>query len=379
MSTYKSLYLAAIVTIVLAGATLLPGADSIDGFMYVGSLDQKLLVINEADGEVVAEIPLGGIPRTTVSAAEPSQLHIVTTQLQFETVDLAARKVTRSFSLSDGRSSPRLVRSGGRTFSGLAVDPGGRYVYATMEAAIKEIDHFRIEPPVFVTIDLEEQRISKSTPFPKGYDQGFGFAATYKLSPDGQKLYVFDDDIVVFDVAALKELDRIPLAKPPYPGASPYRLTASDDPNDSPGIVTSVFTSTDPIVHKETLGLATLDLATGTVDYRPFGPAFPMVGFALSPDRKVGYSLMITRAGANRETEWWVWDIDSAKVIRRAPVPARPNFRFGVSSDGSKLFVYGSGSTIEFYDAETLKAIKMLYLNKDTTTNLITLPGKAKS
>jgi WD40 repeat protein len=171
----------------------------------------------------------------------------------------------------------------------------------------------------------------------------------------------------------MKKVDRIELAKPVHPGASPYRLTASDDPNDPPETVTSVFTTVDPIVHKETLGMARVDLNTRKVDYQALGPSFPMVGFALTPDRKLGYSLMVTRAGANRETEWWVWDVATKRVIRKAMIPQRPNFRFSMSSDGSRLYVYGAGSTIEVYDAKTLQSLKMVYLNKDTTTNLITV------
>ena len=193
---------------------------------------------------------------------------------------------------------------------------------------------------------------------------------------DGKLLYVFDEDIVVFNLSDLKEVDRIPLAKPEYPGASPYRLSAGDDPNDDPQIVTTVFTSVDPVVHKETLGLGKLDLMTKKVDYKPIGPAFPMVGFLLSPDRKLGYSLMVTRPGANRETQWWVWDVDQQKVIRTASVTPRINFRPAVSSDGSMLYLYGGGSTIEIYDAKTLEAKKMVYLNKDSTTNLITIAGR---
>jgi hypothetical protein len=292
--------------------------------------------------------------------------------MDVETVDLATRKVISSFNLSDGRSNPRLVRAGGRGFSGIAVDPTGRYLYTTMKVSVKELDEFRIEPPKFVTIDLAEKKIARSIPFPKGYDQGFGFAATYKVSPDGKLLYVFDQDIVVFDLKDLREVDRIELSKPVHPGASPYRLSANDDPNDDPRYVTSVFTSVDPIVHKETLGVAKLDLLTRKVDYKPIGPALPMVGFVLSPDRKVGYSMMTINAGPNRSTQWWVWDLASGSVVRKQELPARPNFRFGISGDGKKLLVYGSGSTIEFYDANTLKATKMLYLNKDTTTNVIT-------
>jgi ssRNA-specific RNase YbeY (16S rRNA maturation enzyme) len=46
-----------------------------------------------------------------------------------------------------------------------------------------------------------------------------------------------------------------------------------------------------------------------------------------------------------------------------------------VTSDGTKLMVYGAGSSIEYFDAKTLKSMKLLYLNKDTTTNVITLAG----
>ena len=57
-------------------------------------------------------------------------------------------------------------------------------------------------------------------------------------------------------------------------------------------------------------------------------------------------------------------------------VPARSNGRPGISSDGKKLYFAGGGSTIEFYDAATLQSTKLLYLNKDTTTNLIVMAGK---
>ena len=366
-----------LLTSVFAALLTAQTATSLKGLMYVGTIDHKLLVINEDSGDIVGEIPLGGIPRTTVLSADKTKLHIVTTQMQVETVDLASRQVISSFPLSDGKSSPRMTRgAGGRSFSGLAVDPAGRYLYATMSLTVKEIDQYRTDPPQFVMIDLQDKKIAKSIPFPKGYDQGFGFAATYKISPDGKLLYVFDDDIVVFELATMKEVDRIDLAKPEYPGASPYRLAASDDPNDDPGVVTTVFTSVDPIVHKETMGLAKIDLATHKVDYEPIGPAFPMVGFALTPDRKTGYSLMIERTGGNREAEWWVWDIASHSVTKKVPVPARISFRLGMSSDGKKLYLYGAGSTIEFFDANTLQSTKLLYLNKDTTTNLIVLAGK---
>ncbi len=353
--------------------------------MYVGTLDKKLLVIDEAKEDVVGEIPLGGIPRTTALSADKKKLHIFTTQMLLETVDLESRKVISSFSVSDSRTrlriqatAPDIANAGnnGARFSGIAVDPNGRYLYTTMRSVVRDIDQYRIDPPQFVAIDLQDKKIAKAWPFPKEMNQGFGFNATYKVSADGQRLYVFQEDILVFDLDTFKQIDRIELAQPPFPGASPYRLAASDDPYDAPDSVTSVFTSVDSIVHKGTLGLAKIDLTTRKVDYFPVGPLLPMNGFQLSPDRKRGYSVMPKIApGANRATEWWVWDIENHKVINKKDFDTRPTFRFAVGGDGKKLYLYGAGSTLEVWDAETLESRKLIYLNKDTTTNLITLPA----
>ena len=77
--------------------------------------------------------------------------------------------------------------------------------------------------------------------------------------------------------------------------------------------------------------------------------------------------------GANRLTEWWVWDIPNHKVIAKKEFETRPTFKFSVGGDGKRLYLYGAGSTLEIFDAATLESRKLIYLNKDTTTNLVTL------
>ena len=77
--------------------------------------------------------------------------------------------------------------------------------------------------------------------------------------------------------------------------------------------------------------------------------------------------------GGNRATEWWVWDIDTHSVIKKQEFESRPTFRFSVGGDGKHLYLYGAGSTLEVWDAATLKSKKLIFLNKDTTTNLVTL------
>ena len=363
-------------------------APSSNQLMYVGTIDKKLLVIDEAKEEVVGEISLGGIPRTTALSADKKKIYIFTTQMLLETVDLEARKVISSFSLADPGSklriqanAPDLVNVGNNgRYSGLAVDPQGRYIYTSMRSVMKDLDQYRVNPPQFVAIDLQDKKIAKAWPFPKELDQGFGFNATYKVSADGKRLYVFQENILVFDLDTFQQIDKIELAQPPYPGASPYRLAAGEDPYDAADTATSVFTSVDSIVHKGTLGLAKIDLTTRKVDYFPIGPLLPMNGFQLSPDRKRGYSVMPKIAtGANRATEWWVWDIENHKVIKKKEFDTRPTFRFAVGGDGKKLYLYGAGSTLEVWDATTLESRKLIYLNKDTTTNLITIPATVKT
>ena len=366
----------------LAAAALVCAQSPSGQFMYIGTLDKKLLVIDEEKESVVDQIQLGGIPRTTALSADKQKLYIFTTQMVLETVDLATRKVVSSFSLADSRSRPRMGAaapdrinlSGNARYSGIAVDPTGRYIYTTMRNAIKDIDQFRVEPPQFVAIDLQEKKIAKAWPFPKEMDGGFGFNATYKVSADGKLLYIFQEDILVFDLETFKQVDRIELAQPPFPGASPYRLAANEDPFDAPDSATSVFTSVDQIVHKGTLGLASIDLKTRKVDYKPIGPLLPMTQFMLSPDRKLGYSVMPTVAtGGNRVTEWWVWDVANHSVVKKKEFESRPTFRFAVGGDGKHLYLYGAGSTLEIWDAATLESKKLIFLNKDTTTNLVTL------
>jgi DNA-binding beta-propeller fold protein YncE len=358
---------------------------SLGHLMYVGTLDKKLLVIDEDKEDVIDQIPLTGIPRTTALSADRKKLYIFSTQMLLETVDLETRKVISSFNLADARSHPRIqanapdrINLGNNSrYTGLAVDPQGRYIYTTMRSVVKDIDQFRIDPPEFVAIDLQDKKIAKAWQFPKGMDQGFGFNATYKVSPDGKLLYVFQEDILVFDLDTFQQVDRIELAQPPYPGASPYRLAANEDGFDAPDTVTSVFTSVDQIVHKGTLGLATINLTTHKVDYFPIGPLLPMMGFQVSPDRKRGYSVVPKiGTGANRLTEWWVWDLENHKVIKTKEFDTRPTFRFAVGGDGKRLYLYGAGSTLEIWDAATLESKKLIYLKKDTTTNLITIASR---
>ena len=142
------------------------------GFAYIGTLDKKILVYDENKEDVVGEIQLQGVPRATVLSRDQKELVIITTQMAVEVVDLPGRKMVSHFTLSDEKSRPRIPRAGG---TGLALDPTGRYLYATLRASVRETDYYRMEPAQFVVIDLQAQKIAKAYPFPADMDQGFGF------------------------------------------------------------------------------------------------------------------------------------------------------------------------------------------------------------
>jgi hypothetical protein len=346
-----------------------PVAAATPHLAYIGTLDKKLLIYDEDKEEVVGEIPLQGIPRQTALTHDQTKLVVMTTQMAVETVDLKARKMLTHFELADGRSRPRMSRGGG----GLALDPTSHYLYATFRNSVKESDFYKMEPPQFVKIDLQTGKIVQSFSFPANMENGFGAGVGYKVSPDGKSLYVFDEDVIIYDLATFKEVDRIEMSRPDYPGSSPYRLVAENDPNARDNEYTSLFNSIDPVVHKGTLGLATLDLNSRKSTFVPIGVDLPSLGFLLSPDHTRGYSIMFEGLGGNRRTEFWVWDIASHKVIKKAPFEARPTLRFGLSADGKKIYLYGAGSSFEVFDGNTLQSRKLIFLNKDTTTNLVTL------
>jgi hypothetical protein len=256
---------------------------------------------------------------------------------------------------------------------GGALDPQGRYLYTTLRGATKEVDRYKLDKAKFAVVDLQERKVVKTYDFPKEYDQGFGFLAGYKVSPDGKLLYVFKDDILVFDLAAFKQVDKIELSKPLYPGLFPINFRGDDDPNEEPGYVTSVFNATDPVVRRPIFGIARINLATKNVDFTPIGPATPMRQLALTPDRKKGFTVAMNGQGATRRTEFWVFDVEDRKVIKKVEFESRTRFSFSISGDGRKLYIYGAGPTVDIYDADTLKLENTITLDGDAITQLLVL------
>lgn len=342
-------------------------AQSAGGTLYIGTWPRQVLVLDEAQGKVVDQIQLQtGTPQGLTLSYDKKKIYVSTWNNGIEVIDLATRKVVNHFVLDEGNRKVRV--------QGLAPDPQDQLLYATVRIATKQIDRFEIEKPKFAVIDLAQKKIIKTFDFPKEHDTPFGFMAGYRVSPDGKLLYVFKEDVLIFDLKDFKQVDKIELSKPIHPGALTVRVGGGDDPNEEPGIVTSVFNTTDPVVRRPIFGIARLDLASRNLDFTPVGPAvLGMTGLRLSPDRKFGYTVAFLNRGnePTRRTEFWVFDIASRKLARKQEFDSRSRFSFALSNDGKQLYIYGAGPTIEAYDAETFKLQRVITFDGDSTTQLL--------
>jgi DNA-binding beta-propeller fold protein YncE len=345
-------------------------ADSAQQLMFFGIWPHHVIVFDSVAETIVGTIDLKtDAPRALILSPDKKKLYASTlNDSAIVTIDVASRAVTSSFSLNSGNQLVRLF--------GLAPDPGGNYLYGLATFVIRQIDHYDVTPPKIVVIDLAAKKISRTGDLPK--DEGpFGFRNSMKLSPDGKLLYIFRHNILVLDASSFELVKKVDLAKPQAPGIENVSLGILDDPNELPGKVTSVFSSSDPYVHREVFGIGVVDLAKLSFDFSPVGPmnAGNMMPLYLTPDRKTGYTVAINGDPGNRRCEFWAFDMATRKLIRKREFDGRTRFYFGVSPDGSKLLIYGAGYEVDVYDSRTFEFRSNVQAPGDMTTNMVALPA----
>jgi len=341
--------------------------------MYLGVWPHTVLVMDAMQGKIIDKINLPtDIARVLVLSPDKTMLYGSTVRDNtIVSINLATRKVTDSFPLNTADTNYRL--------SGLAIDPTGKVLYSVATPIIKKIDHYDVQPPEFVKIDLAARKITQMVPFPKDETAPNAYRRSMKVSPDGKLLYLFGDKIQVFNTADFKPVKTIELAKTTDPSTDQLSLSPTNDPNESVGKLTGIFETSDPYVHRRIFGIADVDLSNMSYDLTPVGPAdASMQPMMLTPDKKLGYTVAVFGTHGDRITEFWVFDMATKKIINRKQFVGRTRLNFGMSADGTKLMIYNAGFQIELYDAKTLELEKTIDLEGDTTSNLIVMPyGKA--
>lgn len=354
----------------LAAAGAAPAQTGKLGTLFVGAWQKRVLIIDEATRKVTGEVPLQlDVPRS-IHWSEDKKKIIVYSQLEcgFEIIDVATRKLERSFKLDTASKKYRP--------SGFASSPDDKKIYTALYTVDKKIDRFEVSKPQWAIIDMEGGKIEKLVDFPKDEQLRGGRGGGLRTSPDGKYLYQFRENVNIYSTTDFKEVDKIELSKPMFPGIERVMIGPGDDPYEERGTVFGFFNSTDPVVHKTTFGFAKFDLNQRTFDFTPVGPSTTgTLGLRLTPDRKTGFTVAFNGMGANRRCEFWSFDIASKKITRMQEFDGRSRFEFNLSSDGKMLYIYGAGNTVEFYDAATMKMVKDLDVNADMTSNMLVLPG----
>jgi hypothetical protein len=330
------------------------------GTLYLPAYPAAVLVFDESKGQIVDRIPLEtGTPMSIRLAPDHKRIYVTTIDHNgIEVIDVAARKVINHFVLNTATKQYR--------FRGGAVGPDGKLFYTVTREIDKLPEHFDVQRAKYTVIDLELQKIVKTVDMPVEDERTNRLS--YEVSPDGKYLYQFGPKIKILQTADFKIVDEMDLAQPDFGAMENVRLGSDLDLISQPGMHTSVFNSSDPIVHNRVFGLARLNLATREVDYNPIGPApAGMAGLQVTPDTQTAYTVVANGANGNKRCEFWKFDLTSDRLTQRAEVPCRTRFSFGMSSDGQKLYIYGAGFEIEVYDAATLKWEKTWDLQNDVT------------
>ncbi len=351
-----------------------PNPVTANGQSFLGVWPHHIVVIDEQKEEVVDRIDIGAdVPMNLLLSPDRKKLYAFTARNSIlVTIDTATHKVIDSFALDSGGNEYRLAAG--------AVDSNGRYLYSIVAPTIKKVDRFDLGSPMFVVIDLAQHKIVRTSEYPKDLNRyGLdGLYVTYaaRLSPDNKYLYIFHDNILVFDVSNFKLVDTIELAKPIAPGFQTVSLNLAGNAHDRPGMVTSTFVAADPYVHRPMFGIANIDLATREIQFTPVGPwTSPFLSLWVSPDRSTGYTVAISGSQGNKRSEFWVFDMKTKQLIRKAEFAGRRRFDFALSPSGKSLYIYLAGFQVECYDPQTLKLTKTIDLQADSTTNMVIVPG----
>jgi hypothetical protein len=355
---------AALAVLILAGlsspAPAQQAASGGNGTFYITTYSRAIYVIPESTLTVAHRIPFdAGLPVGAELSFDRKRMYVI--DAHFERVrvyDVASRAVVDSFHLSTGDTRVRL--------QGFGIDPQQRFMVFVIKTMQKKPDRFEIGKPTLVRYDLARHAVTDTIPWPDKQERE---GADFQFSPDGKYMYLFGDDILVYETEKFTVVDRWQLSRPLQEGMGRFNFGFPESFYEEPGYYTGLFRITDPVQNRRIMGVARVNLGAKSVDFYALGPDEP-VSFTLAPDRKKAYGLK-QRVGTY---EFWVFDLENRRVASRSSFNGRPRMRLLTSTNGRLLYILGAGSTIDIYDAETLRLVRTVTLDADML-NVILVPA----
>lgn len=326
-----------------------------NGTIYIGTYARSILVVDENTMSVTDTIPVSvGVPINMQFSFDRSRLYLMDAGFEkVEVIDLATRKPVDQFTLTEGNKRVRIF--------GFNVDPRQRFAVMLVKTYTKKPDRFEIGPPKLLRYDLARHQVTDTIPWPRGEERD---NARILFAPSGDYLYFFTtDDILIYETANLKQVDRWELAQPIEEGMGRLNFGFPTDIYEEPGYYTGLFRMTDPVQNRTLMGVARVNLERRDVDFYTLGPSGP-VNFALAPDRRRAYGLR-QEVGLY---EFWLFDLEGRRVVSRTQFRGRPRMGLTPSSNGRYLYIHTAGSTIDLYDAQTFRHVRTVDLGADMTS-----------
>ncbi|MGE0360094.1 MAG: hypothetical protein AB7H93_03945 [Vicinamibacterales bacterium] len=367
MSWRLALALGFVVLTALRGDAQGPSAGT--GTIYVGSYSGHITAVDEASG-TFTKIPLSSGPPFVVRLSPDKTRFYVQSanQEKFEVVDVRARKSIDAFTLSDGRRHVRAMA--------FEADPQHRTLVLVTRTATKQIDRWEIGAPEFVVYDLATHTITRTVPWTID-DEPALYGVALRFSPDGKYLYVFGNQVTIFDAATMHQVDSWDLSLPTDTSMSRFDAGPQDDSADRPGFVTGLFVTQDAVMKRKTLAVGQIDLAAKTVDVFPLGPVPEADGmsFTVAPGRKRA-NILLAEIGRHRLLSI---DMEARRVTGQVDVPTRTRMQMRTSANGL-LYLYEAGRTIEIFSADAATRLRTIELDSDMMYGTFTIvpasPGR---
>ena len=198
------------------------------GTIILGSYSGHLTAVDEATGNVVAQIPFkNGIPWAVRPSADRSRFYVQSAnQERFEVIDFRSRQTIDTFTLSEGNRHVRALA--------YDVDPQERFLVMVARTATKLIDRYEIGTPQFIQYDLKEHKVVRTMPWSNDPEPRY-YWLNLRFSPNGKFLYAFAHEILVFDATTLQQVDSWNLSLPNESGLNRFDLGSFDESADEPG------------------------------------------------------------------------------------------------------------------------------------------------
>jgi hypothetical protein len=332
-----------------------------DGTLYIGTYANAIYEIDEASAAVTGRIPLQtGIPRSMVMSADRSRFYVLDISYEnIEVVDIAGRRTLDRFTLSTPGQKVRIW--------GYNIDPRERYAILLVKRYRQQPDRYEVGPPTLLRYDLRTKSVTDTIAWPQGEERE---GARILFSPDGDLLYFFADEILVFETERFTEVGRWDYAAALDDGMGDLSFGFPEQPYEESGYYTGLFRVRDPVQNRQLMGVARVHLNDRRLDYFALGPS-ASVSFALAPGGRRAYGL-VQEVG---NYQFWTFDLESRRVESRARFAGRPRMSLMTSSNGRVLYVYNAGNTIDLYDADGYRHLRTIEMDADNTTQLFVVPG----